>query len=556
MKFTKFVIPILASLAVASPIEKEKNLSKRANKQFYVPIELRNNNFNNNASNWSYARSKSSDDFIVFWEPGFGTNPKNAPNNLRFDVDDLLSKAENFFDYYTKTLKFVDGPSQTEKYKISIWIKYQTEWLATGSGYDNVVGALWVNPSTIQPVGSTIAHEIGHSFQYQVRCDGKYGFRDQDYVGTFWEICAQWMASRLYPEMFSNTEFELVPKNCWKHPLHENFRYQSILMEEYWSEKHGIDIVGKVWNGAKDRDDPIEAYKRVTNISQNQFIDEMFKVAQKNVLFDYKHLKNILRRFRSFYNIKLQQNSDGTYQIPVDQCTQSYGYVPVQLEIPSGGKVTVKFTGITGDRRYHTQYDKVAGWRYGFVAVKSDGESAEYSPAAVGTTQQSTVTYTVPSGTKALWFVVMGAPTEHIKHHWKEGDNSGDEHFPWKVALSTCLKGKSCNPIPVDNNAPGLDGNQSNATNSNNNNSICFSTSMGYPCCKDTSNVVTTDCDGKWGIENGQWCGIGGAPISYANCWAKSLGYKCCASKCGEVYAIDEYGKWSVENYEWCGIPK
>ncbi|ORX36189.1 hypothetical protein BCR36DRAFT_445509 [Piromyces finnis] len=57
-------------------------------------------------------------------------------------------------------------------------------------------------------------------------------------------------------------EFELVPNNCWKHPLHENFRYQSILMEEFWSEKHGIDIVGKVWNGAKDRDDPIEAYKR------------------------------------------------------------------------------------------------------------------------------------------------------------------------------------------------------------------------------------------------------------------------------------------------------
>lgn len=48
---------------------------------------------------------------------------------------------------------------------------YQTEWLATGSGYDNKIGALWVNPSTCQPVGSTIAHEIGHSFQYQVYCD-------------------------------------------------------------------------------------------------------------------------------------------------------------------------------------------------------------------------------------------------------------------------------------------------------------------------------------------------------------------------------------------------
>ena len=54
---------------------------------------------------------------------------------------------------------------------MEIYLLYQTEWLATGSGYDNTIGALWVNPSTCQPVGSTIAHEIGHSFQYQVSCD-------------------------------------------------------------------------------------------------------------------------------------------------------------------------------------------------------------------------------------------------------------------------------------------------------------------------------------------------------------------------------------------------
>ena len=28
--------------------------------------------------------------------------------------------------------------------------------------YDDVIGALWVNPSTCQPVGATIGHEIGH----------------------------------------------------------------------------------------------------------------------------------------------------------------------------------------------------------------------------------------------------------------------------------------------------------------------------------------------------------------------------------------------------------
>jgi len=455
MKFNKLLLPFLASVALSLPVRDKdgRYYVKRGDKQFYIPNELRNNNFENNASNWSFARSKASQDFILFWEPGFGENPA-AAGNLRFDANDILDKAEKFFDYYKNTLKFIEGKSQTDTYKMSIWIKYQNEWLATGSGYDNVVGALWVNPSTVQPVGGTIAHEIGHTFQYQVHCDGKYGFRDQDYVGTYWEVCAQWMASRLYPEMFSNTEFELIPNNCWKHPLHENFRYQSILFNELWSEKHGIDIIGKIWNGAANLDDPFDAYKRVTKIDQAALNDEMFLVAQKNILFDYKHMGNVLKPFRNRYNIKLRNNNDGTYQIPPEQCTQSYGYAPIPLEIPANGKVTVQFTGITGDRAYHNHQDKVAGWRYGFVAVTGNGDTAEYSAPSIGTTKTSSATFQVPNGTKDLWFIAMGAPTEHVRHHWKEGDNSGDEHFPWKAAFSTCIRGQRCTPsIPVDENA-------------------------------------------------------------------------------------------------------
>ena len=71
-----------------------------------------------------------------------------------------------------------------------------------GRGYDNVIGALWVNPSTCKPVGSTIAHEIGHSFQYQVYCDQilrgetdawafksglRYGYEGSNGGNGFWE---------------------------------------------------------------------------------------------------------------------------------------------------------------------------------------------------------------------------------------------------------------------------------------------------------------------------------------------------------------------------------
>lgn len=93
---------------------------------------------------------------------------------MRVDVDDLLEKAEVFYEMNVNTLKFAEvgnGKSNLDKYKMQIYLLYQAEWLAVGAGYDDVVGALWVNSGTCKPVGAVIAHEIGHSFQYQVYAD-------------------------------------------------------------------------------------------------------------------------------------------------------------------------------------------------------------------------------------------------------------------------------------------------------------------------------------------------------------------------------------------------
>lgn len=134
-----------------------------------------------------------SDHFIVFWEKGFGSNPFTVTDQaLRVDIKDLLEKAELFYDVNVNKLKFVEtGKSNTDKYRMMIFLKYQSEWLATGSGYDDIIGALWVNPSTCQPVGSTIAHEVGHSFQYQTYCDNptsgcgwRYGFGENEEGGN------------------------------------------------------------------------------------------------------------------------------------------------------------------------------------------------------------------------------------------------------------------------------------------------------------------------------------------------------------------------------------
>eukprot|EP00833_Pecoramyces_ruminatium_P001983 jgi/Orpsp1_1/1176015/evm.model.c7180000056073.1 len=37
----------------------------------------------------------------------------------------------------------------------------------------------------------------------------------------------------------------------------------------------------------------------------------------------------------------------------------------------------------------------------------------------------------------------------------------------------------------------------------------CWSEKFNIPCCKSTETVVRSTYDGKWGMENGEWCGLG-----------------------------------------------
>eukprot|EP00833_Pecoramyces_ruminatium_P000909 jgi/Orpsp1_1/1174941/evm.model.c7180000052027.1 len=82
----------------------------------------------------------------------------------------------------------------------------------------------------------------------------------------------------------------------------------------------------------------------------------------------------------------------------------------------------------------------------------------------------------------------------------------------------------------------------------------CWAEQLGYNCCTSSElPVEVTDEDGKWAIENGDWCGIPNERTS-PDCWAEDLGFKCCSKSDLKVYFEDEDGKWSVENNQWCGI--
>lgn len=408
-------------------------------KEIYIPIELKNNDFNSDDSEWSYQRSASSDNIIIFWAKGFGQYPDKAPNpKLCIDVNNTLAKAENYYSYYRDKMKFViKGKSKTDQYRMIIILRYQEEWLATGAGYDNVIGALWVNPWASR-TDSALAHEFGHTFQYQTACDGNYGFRDQNYVGQFWEQCAQYMSWQINNSSFTH-EIPHFLENAHKNFSHEDYRYQSMYLMEFWKQKHGVDFLGKLWRGAKVPEHPLQVYKRITGINQEQLNDEFFEYACKNISWDYPlgnynkvFIKSLSTTDQKKYahHTSLEVADNGYYRIADKQIPQIYGYNAIQLSVPkSGTKVTVDFDGLKG------QWSSIEGWRYGFVAIK-ENDAAVYG--SMKKTKQGTATITIPEGAKELWLVVTGAPTEHMNHVWDDNPNN-DEKFPYKVKFTNTV---------------------------------------------------------------------------------------------------------------------
>lgn len=414
--------------------------------KIYIPQEFQNMDFFNSSSTWYYGRSRQSDHFIVFWGAGYGDDDPNAssvPEAYRVDIDDLLDKAEGFYDLNINDLKFAEvgqGKSNLDDYKMMIFLYYQTDWLATGAGYDNVIGALWVSASTCQPVGSVIAHEIGHSFQYQVYCDlgGGTGFRygfGGNGGNAFWEQTAQWQAYQSYPEeAFTSANFPVYIANCHRHVCHEWQRYASYFMHYYWADKHGRDMIGKIWREAEQPDDPFQAYMDITSITVSQLNAEVYDAATKFVTWDLDAIRTIGADYIGDHTYLYNTLSDGSYQVAYDRCPGTTGYNVIRLTVPAAGtQVSTAFTGQVNASGFNTvSTPSRAGWRYGYIALLEDG-TRQYGTMNQGTT--NTVTYTIPANCAKLWFVVTGAPSTYAAHPWDE-DESNDDQWPYKVKFT------------------------------------------------------------------------------------------------------------------------
>jgi hypothetical protein len=411
--------------------------------KIYKPKEFAGMDWSKSSSRWYYGRSRQSEHFIALWEADFGSDPNasTVPQALRVDVDDLLAKAEIFYDLNVNTLKFAEvgaGKSNLDKYKMMIFLYYQEEWLATGSGYDDEIGALWVNPSTCQPVGATIGHEIGHCFQYQVHCDlkGGAGFR-YGYGGnggnTFWEQTAQWQAYQSYPaERFVSSHFGVYTSNYFRHICSEEYRYASYFIHHYWTSKHGIDFIGKLWRQAQQPEDPMQAYMRITNISIEQLNDEIYEHATRMVTWDIADLRDIGQNYIGAHSCKMVSLGGAKYRPDTSFCVEPAGYNVIPLNVPDAGvTVAVDFAAMPNAAAYRIE-NSMLGFRYGFVALKNDG-SRMYGD--MYKSLSGNATFLVPEGCSRLWFVVSGAPPAYVPHAWDD-NRSNDVQLPYTIEFT------------------------------------------------------------------------------------------------------------------------
>lgn len=441
-----------------------------------------NNDYYNENSRWNFTRSKESEHFIVFWDKPFGSNPNGSsvPSNLRVDVNDLLQKAEKFFRTNVEKLEMAtvgEGKSQLDNYKMGIYLLYQEEWLAVGSGYDDMIGALWVNPSTCKPVGSTIGHEIGHSFQYQVACDyrfngvsnytqrgWRYGFGSNGAGGNaFWEQCAQWQSFQDYPSETFGYHVGVWLQNYHRHFNHEWMRYACYWLPYVWTQKHGYPAYGRIWRESRYPEDPLQTYMRLfCDNDIEAFWDEYWRdyAAQlPNYQFDAVH-RYATASARNF-PMSMNLTADKYWQVAYASCPETSGVNIIQLNLPEAGtQVKADFVGLNPGSALHandagkswnadpaegdnaskftavTTYNSAGlaanrGWRYGFVAIVNDKTvtSDLYSDA------EGAATYTIPEGASRLYFVVVGAPTKYGRHEWNERDID-DQQWPYKVRFT------------------------------------------------------------------------------------------------------------------------
>ncbi len=427
---------LLAILLCLSAIAADADIITE--KSIYIPKEIGKEGMRSPESKWSVSRMVSTPDVALFWAPGFGSNIETPPalegNDMSVDLANLMEKLQKFYNFFRDDLKFVKSGSRTERHKMMVMLDYSLEGTAYGGDYDGVIGALWIAPNRVKDRNlNCIAHELGHSFQSQVTCDGE----GEAWGGCgFFEMTSQWMLWQINPLWQEDERFHLDAFSDLTHKafLHIDNIYHSPYIIEFWGEKHGLPFIAEMFRQGKTGEDPAMTYMRMNNMTQREFCDEMFQFYRRLAVWDIDRVKEYTASYSGIWHTGMDDAGKGWKRIKRDNCPENYGFNIIPVEIPSPGKsVKVDFRGEKDLEGYITSNSENAGWRYGFVALDKDRKPIF---GKMNSDPRGSLVFRTPDDRQLthLWLVVMGAPEKHVMNIDGE-DNPGDPQYPYSVRI-------------------------------------------------------------------------------------------------------------------------
>lgn len=459
-----------------------------AQKVVYIPNSWRYNattgeytEDGNSELQWSFKRCKETDNCIIFWQKGFGSDPSKAPSlngtSMTFDADAVLQVAETCYSLNVNKLGF-SSSNMLNKYKILILMNYTTTWTCYGAGYDFECSALWLNPATVKPAGHALAHEVGHSFHYMCYAEAaNYRHASSSIIGTgfhlpisngqtIWEQTAQWQANQAYPSMMFSQSYPLFGNNANYAFSHEWMRYQSYWFHYYLCQHYNdITTIAQVWKqpmtGAVDFN---QALMKLKGLSAEAFYELYFDYALHCATYDFEATAPYRDNYIGKFDYRAVQLGNNKYQVAYASTPQSTGFNVIELSVPTAGTTIItRFTALipgynlnaSDPGEYNngnanalvragvTKYNYVnmasaRGFRVGYVFLKNDGTREYYNDHTVhgkGTDEVTEdITTKVPTGTKRMFLVISPALSTYIQHQWDENIKN-DDQWPYQFEL-------------------------------------------------------------------------------------------------------------------------
>ena len=399
----RFILVCAFACSLVQAQEQKPGYTLPEGKEIYIPKELRDNDFTSRESNWSYYRMACTPNVVCFWEKGFGDDLSKAPDldghPMTVDLDNLLSRVEYFYNVYRDMMGFLRRGSKAEKYRMMVMLKYSLEGTAYGGCYDDVIGALWIAPNRVQDKTlNCIAHELGHSFQIQISCDGQ----SQGMGGGIFETSAQWMLWQVNPRWTTDEKYhwDAYKKDIHLRLFHHQNMYHAPFVLEYWGFLHGLTYMADMFRGGKRGEDFVQTYMRMYKVGVEQMGDELLDCYSRLITFDFPDKHKESARYACELNSELADTLGG-WKKPV-KVPETYGFNVDEIPVPQEGKsVKIRFQGLPEE-------DNI-GYRYRLVAIDQEGKPTYL---AVNSAQKKTLSYTNTGNTRKLYLVVVGCPTK------------------------------------------------------------------------------------------------------------------------------------------------